>query len=258
MKDLYDIYEDGVVSTPNNTMGMGNPTPPTDDNVGSEPLCGKGKCKRKKKKVEEGLLTKTATKVKDFSIVDLFVEWLVDTQVVGSMSKEAAFINYKKQIIDNGDGTFDIDTRNCEDSKYRIYGLIIPKAGIPEWLSIRNIYMNDYCFYITTYNNNLGALDWTIYSGNKLSDLEILCKSGDDLSLGAVKCKTLLVYAKLITEFEFAPDIEIEILNVENCSKLKSMSNIPKCVKNLVLSRNVAAETLKSYGFIPDTTNVKI
>ena len=74
MKDLYDIYEDGVVSTPNNTMGMGNPTPPTDDNVGSEPLCGKGKCKRKKKKVEEGLLTKTATKVKDFSIVDLFVE----------------------------------------------------------------------------------------------------------------------------------------------------------------------------------------
>ena len=53
----------------------------------------------KKKKVEEGLLTKTATKIKDFSLIDLFVEWLVDTQVVGSMSKEAAFINYKNLIF---------------------------------------------------------------------------------------------------------------------------------------------------------------
>lgn len=61
MKDLYDIYEDGVMAaTPGNTMGMGNPTPPTDGEVGSEPMCGKGKCKKekKKKKVEEFLKDK--------------------------------------------------------------------------------------------------------------------------------------------------------------------------------------------------------
>ena len=32
------VYEDGVVATPGNTMGMGNPMAPTDTTPGSEPI----------------------------------------------------------------------------------------------------------------------------------------------------------------------------------------------------------------------------
>lgn len=50
MKNIFDILNemDGS-STPGNTMGMGNPAPPTETQPGSEPLCPT--CKKKKKKV---------------------------------------------------------------------------------------------------------------------------------------------------------------------------------------------------------------
>jgi hypothetical protein len=54
MKSLKEyLQEDGVLnSTPANTMGMGNPMPPTEDQPGSEPLVTdkECECKRKKKK----------------------------------------------------------------------------------------------------------------------------------------------------------------------------------------------------------------
>lgn len=58
MKQLYQYIEemDGI-ATPDNTVGVGNPMPPTDSEVGSEPLCIAAKCKKeKKKKVKESLL----------------------------------------------------------------------------------------------------------------------------------------------------------------------------------------------------------
>ena len=68
MKDLFDIYtnecDGGLNATPLNTIGMGNPTPPTDGQMGSEPMCGKCKKEKSKKKnkihtepeIKEGLL----------------------------------------------------------------------------------------------------------------------------------------------------------------------------------------------------------
>ena len=53
MKQLKDILkEEGVFATPANTMGMGNPMPPTDGCCGSEPLAPIKK-KTKKKPVKE-------------------------------------------------------------------------------------------------------------------------------------------------------------------------------------------------------------
>lgn len=56
MKSLYKIYEEcaGITATPANTCGMGNPMPPTDGEVGSEPMrcCAKSKKEKIKKKKE--------------------------------------------------------------------------------------------------------------------------------------------------------------------------------------------------------------
>ena len=47
MKSLIDIIKEEGVATPLNTMGVGNPVPPTEGEPGSEPICTN--CKKKKK-----------------------------------------------------------------------------------------------------------------------------------------------------------------------------------------------------------------
>lgn len=51
MKRLFDYLKecDGM-ATPGNTVGMGNPMPPSGDNVGSEPLVPVAKAKKEKLK----------------------------------------------------------------------------------------------------------------------------------------------------------------------------------------------------------------
>ena len=56
MKSLQDILKECDLVTPGNTMGMGNPMPPTDNAPGSEPICSDCKKGKKKKKVKESLL----------------------------------------------------------------------------------------------------------------------------------------------------------------------------------------------------------
>lgn len=58
MKHILDYIEEECAgcATPGNTMGMGNPMPPTEEAPGSEPLCGKCKKEKKKKKVTESIL----------------------------------------------------------------------------------------------------------------------------------------------------------------------------------------------------------
>lgn len=55
MKPLYMYLEETVgAATPLNTVGMGNPMPPAEGQVGSEPLCAKCKKEKKNKKKEKG------------------------------------------------------------------------------------------------------------------------------------------------------------------------------------------------------------
>lgn len=50
MKRLFDYLKEECMATPANTMGMGNPMPPTGDNFGSEPLVPTAKVKNEKPK----------------------------------------------------------------------------------------------------------------------------------------------------------------------------------------------------------------
>ena len=68
MKELYKyIKEEGIATTPGNTMGMGNPMPVgMNGNIGSEPLpTAKAKKQKRKKSLKESLLDDEEELVKD-------------------------------------------------------------------------------------------------------------------------------------------------------------------------------------------------
>lgn len=259
MKYLYDIYEDGAITaTPGNTTGMGNPLPPSEE-PGTEPMCGKAKCKRKKKKVEESILKKTSKKIQDFNIIDSIAEWFVDAACIKSR-RDAALEAFKKQIIPNGDGTIDIDTRKSDDNRHKLYLIVIPKEGIPEWISIRNIYLDKYdeCL-ITTSNTNLRSVNWNVIGGDgKPGDVDITINSANDVYLGNLKCRLLRFIGTYVANLEFDQNIEFEELNITNMSRLEKMSNIPTCCKKVTLPELLVCEHLKNTGFIPKTTEIEL
>ena len=64
MKSINDILQEmdgGIMTTPGNTTGMGNPMPPTNEAPGTEPITSIGKItgekgvRKKKKKIIESL-----------------------------------------------------------------------------------------------------------------------------------------------------------------------------------------------------------
>lgn len=258
MKDLYDIYEDGTIaSTPGNTTGMGNPMPPTDGEVGSEPMCGKGKCKKekRKKKVEESLLTKTSDKVKNFSLKGAIAYWFAENQNVRSKEKteEIAAI-YETQIIDNGDGTFDIDTSLNDQPRWGLDIINIPKDGIPDWVKIRNVHVNYSQFGITSLTGNLRNLDWNILNGRTVpGDLDIrLWNLGDTkVVLGPVSCCNIRLISNTVKRIDFDPKTTASMVDIRSCDNLEIVSNIPKTAESVSLPRKVVDEFLRNKGFVP-------
>ena len=264
MKDLYDIYEDGILTTtPRNTMGMGNPTPPTDGEVGSEPMCGNGKCKKekRKKKVEESVLTKTSDKVKNFSLKGAIANWFAENQNVMSKEKteEIATI-YEKQIIDNGDGTFDIDTSLNDQPKWGLDIIQIPKDGIPDWVKIRNIRVEYSMLGITSQTGDLRNLDWNILKGKTVTgDLDI--KFWPDVTkvvIGPVRCNDIRLISNNVKRIDFDSKTVASSVDIRNCDNLESVSNIPKDAKSVSLPRKVVDTFLRNKGFVPKNCEIFI
>lgn len=256
MKDLYDIYEDGctVATTPGNTTGMGNPMPPTDGEVGSEPICGKGKCKRKKKKVEESLLTKTKDKVKDFSLKGAIANWFAENQIVRTKEKteEIAAI-YETQIIDNGDGTFDIDTSYNRQPRWGLDLIMIPKDGIPDWVKIRNVRVDYSLFGITSQTGDLRNLDWNILNGKTVAaDIDIKFWTDDSkVVLGPVRCRDIRLIGNTVERIDFDPKIVAKNVDIRNCDNLEVVSNIPKNAESVSLPRKLVDKFIKDKGLVP-------
>lgn len=264
MKDLYDIYEDGAItSTPGNTTGMGNPMPPTDGEVGSEPMCGKGKCKKekRKKKVEESLLTKTSDKVKNFSLKGAIAYWFAENQNVRSKEKtEEIAALYETQIVDNGDGTFDIDTSLNDQPRWGLDLIQIPKDGIPDWVKIRNVHVNYSQFNITSLTGNLRNLDWNILQGKTVvGDLDIKFWTDDTkVVLGPVRCADIRLISNTAKRIDFDPKISASSVDIRNCDNLEIVSNIPKTAESVSLPRKVVDEFLRNKGFVPKSATIYI
>ena len=257
MRDLYDIYEDGVAcSTPGNTTGMGNPMPPTDGEVGSEPMCGKGKCKKekKKKKVEESILDKTSKRVKEIDFKKDIAWWFATNQNVNSKEKteEIAAI-YETQIVDNGDGTYDIDTSLNTQKRWGLDLIQIPKEGIPDWFKIRNVHLDFSKADITSLTGDLRNLDWRFFNGKtKDGDLDIKFWTSDvNITLGPVRCGDIRIVSNRASSLDFDPKTIASSVDIKNCEELEYVSNIPKNAVSVSLPRKVVNEYPKYKGFCP-------
>lgn len=159
MKHLKDILkEEGVFATPANTMGMGNPMPPTDGCCGSEPLAPIKK-KTKKKPVKEAFFDidsedersqiNTMMRIWVDSVHDGNDEYELD--VVGDEINITAtghwfvlVVDMKKNPIPKGykmgkvtlrrsstDGAYKIELRNCIQSNIDDYipSMVINATG---------------------------------------------------------------------------------------------------------------------------------
>ena len=221
MKDLYDIYEDDYTS--NN--------------------------------LEESLLSKTSDKIKNLNFVDAFVEWLCDTQPKDSVSKE----EYIKQIIDNGDGTFDIDCRKYTSYKHSLDQIVIPKEGLPEWLEIRNIYVSHRDLYIRSWNGDLSSLNFTVFTRtNKLGNIELDGIKVSEMTVGAVKGNHMRIYAPEIQSLKLDSNCDVKELDICNCKELKSLSNIPSCCEHATLPQTLVEEVLKGCSFVGKSTKINV
>ena len=93
------VYEDGVVATPGNTMGMGNPMAPTDTTPGSEPIVVGPRKKRKISKnkicpkIKESLLDDDDAFYDPKNDKNLIVDWIKSNyKITGKLTISDDFI----------------------------------------------------------------------------------------------------------------------------------------------------------------------
>jgi hypothetical protein len=226
MKRLIDYIEEcgEGCSTPGNTMGMGNPMPPTEEAPGSEPLCGKCKKEKKKKKVTESILdTDNSEKNLDANII---MSWL---------KKAAGDAQAEKCISINDDLSISIKGRLGIDLE----------EPIPDYIRIKEI-------------DGRGIL--AIESDKNMQDLiipaDFLPKELTDLTIyhynGAVIFKSRNLKLERFTAYgdmksiEFPSIFKCDDLNLSSCEQLVDVKNIG-AVKQANFPTSMGANLIRKY-----------
>lgn len=226
MKRLIDYIEEcgEGCSTPGNTMGMGNPMPPTEEAPGSEPLCGKCKKEKKKKKVTESILdTDDSEKNLDVNII---MSWL--RKVAGDAQAE-------KCISINDDLSISIKSRLGIDLE----------EPIPDYIHIKEI-------------GGRGIL--AIESDKSMQDLiipaDFLPKEFTELTIyhynGAVIFKSRNLKLERFTAYgdmksiEFPSIFKCDDLNLSSCEQLVDVKNI-SAVKQVNFPTSMGANLIRKY-----------
>lgn len=240
MKHLIDYIEEcgEGCATPGNTMGMGNPMPPTEEAPGSEPLCGKCKKEKKKKKVTESILdTDDSEKNLDVNII---MSWLKKT--AGDAQLERCIsINDDLSISIKGRLAIDleepipdyirikeIDGRGilAIESDKSMQDLIIPADFLPKELTNLTIY--HYNGAVIFKSRNLKLERFTAYGDMKSIEFPSIFKC-DDLNLSTCE----------------------QLVDVKNISAVKQV-NFPTFMgANLIRKYTKFKGTIKMNGFGP-------
>lgn len=227
MKHLIDYIEEcgEGCATPGNTMGMGNPMPPTEEAQGSEPLCGKCKKEKKKKKVTESILdTDNSEKNLDANIIMSWIKKVAgDAQAEKCISlnddlsisiKSRLGIDLEEPIPDyirikeiDGRGILEIETnKDMQD-------LIIPADFLPKEIST-----------LTIHHFNKGAV---IFKSRNL------------------KLERFTAYGE-VTSIEFPSVFKCDDLNLSSCEQLVDVKNI-SAVKQANFPTSMGANLIRKY-----------
>lgn len=215
MKTLYDIYAiencGAGCSTPANTVGMGNPMPAGDGQLGSEPLMPTAKTKTEKKQkrktadnvkkdaIEEGILDDIEVTFEKGDTVVEFAEWYV-TNLLAYYNKFD-----KSELLNNAIGMIGIENNDTvvidvsKDKSNIGDSLVIKNPNIPRNIkTIKFINANKKIatnIYVISYVGNLSKINIEVYKDNGKSfgdiDLKAGKTAGQHLMLGKITCDTL-------------------------------------------------------------------
>lgn len=226
MKRLIDYIEEcgEGCSTPGNTMGMGNPMPPTEEAQGSEPLCGKCKKEKKKKKVTESILdTDDSEKNLDINII---MSWL---------KKVAGDAQVEKCISLNDDLSINIKSRLGIDLEEPIPDYIrikeIGGRGILEIEVDKN--MQDFIIPANFLPKEFAALTIYHYKG------AVIFKSRN------LNLERFTAYGDM-TSIEFPAIFKCDDLNISSCNQLVDVKNIG-AVKQANFPTSMGANLIRKY-----------
>lgn len=214
MKSISEIYnniqEDYSISTPNNTLGMGNPIPAgINGNEGSEPIPNKKK-KKNKPYIKEGVLAgyeKTMSNnddvIKHINVANEFLS------VIISSSKKPNYNTYEEFVLDvskcfeiHKDNTFDIYLNRTNNKLIFDYltsfEIIDTKSNI--WKQLKQIYnCGDKGLIISSNDGNLKELNLTIWKddGKTYGDIAILTKPNvKNIYIGNLICDQFIINSR--------------------------------------------------------------
>lgn len=282
MKNIFELYNEcdggGIYSTPANTLGMGNPMPPTDGQLGSEPICAKCKKEKVKKKksseeskIKEGLLGDMENNLKIGEIELEFIEWFANEQCAEyrSITRENVISELYKCVSIEGKDTIIIDLNKNDKKLFTLEEIIIrdnyPPAGIK---TIKCINVGQYgTVTILTKKPDISSINFEIYS-NKAnssapSDIYISCNKLPKnccVKIGKIICNKLLVVDShdSINEIEIDPQSIILDLNLSHCKKLTDLTVDYTNISELTIKSDFVKQLLHKRNVIPWSTELDI
>lgn len=264
MKHIIDFYENEIVATPANTMGMGNPAAPTDTTVGTEPLDPKyprNKKKKKECKVAEGILSDIDASLNATDEVIEFARWYTTAQLDGKGEvAEDAIAMLLSGLKHNGNGEWTIDIGAQYDfkgkpGKYDPDRLLIPKTGLPK--NVKKItYINaKYGIYLASYVGDISDFTIEVFKDNQrtFGDLECAFKmttAGKDIKLGNVTCDAFKINHPKMETLTIKDNTILEV-RLDNNPELETVYGRFPNASLVKLSNKLVTHTLAQNGLIP-------
>ena len=229
MKNLYNIYEDGIITTPANTVGMGNPMLPTAEEPGTEPLTPTAKPKKKKKQVKEGILDTMDDVLDSGDKAVEFTNWFVE-QVCNELKK---YVPEKKSLISEliNMVTVDNDTviidmsKNTGKINFDYDTIVIYDKTIPSWVKTLKVYnQGKWPLHINSYITDISSFNLEVYTDNGKSYGRITSsfktKENDTIKFGNVVCDALIVTSRRASTLVLGADSIILELDVQSMFKM--------------------------------------
>lgn len=264
MKHIVDIYEEGeVVSTSDNTMGMGNPLPAgVNGNEGSEPLPKKKRKSAKcQKEVKEGIMDIEGTLEADKNLLN-FVEWyvnnIIDNTPGGVRPKEEMITELLHGIVSKGKGVYIIDSKKISG----LDELYIPKTGMPNWIKTIK-FINLTSLNVYSFSGDISNTDIEVYRDNErsfglLSMSFKMSSASADIKLGKITCDELYIKHPKMETLRFDNNSIILDLRLDDCKKLQSIYGSLMNCSTVHIPKNYAARQLKEAGIVPWSANLLI
>ena len=265
MKHLLDIYEEGeIVSTPSNTLGMGNPMPAgVNGDTGTEPLPDKKK-KKSKKAIKEGVLSDMNNTFKNEGELLKFAEWLADNNESVS-ARDNLVSDLLSGITTDSKGNFTIDCKDIKLDSWNQFDLFIPKEGVPSWIKSIKILNAKVGVQVFSYCGDLSNFTLETYRDNckSYADVSLRFKIRDankSIKLCKLACMDLYIGHPTMETLNINDDSTIITLRLEDCKKLNNIyGSLQKLsLYKVNLPRRLVQTLLKQTGIISWSSEINI